>query len=352
MIAGNAHWCRLLGVIIVLVIVIHPFLCWRTAAEERHATTEGTAAAYHGTTIQPWDDPNRPLVIWYHNIHRDSPFALRTALSSGVITSVMVKAVHRNDFARSTFAAQKYRIAEAVTIARVYQVGVIWSRPLWPLYEMDGFSLDRIYDPNYYVSEIGSLRAEGRALGAIAVGLDTEPYANSPVNNVWRGNKTLTAEEEGRLVRIVEEVLRRTGPVDIVYPAGAIRQRGKHMATVLARLGRLRISGDTYYDVPDRIASINYPYEIFGAYINTTRINIERPHLPRFRPQDIFDKQDWWLSRRGVFLYPMEHQAAAVAAELVRFAASHPEIRGTKAMSSSPPRTIALPETDNKGPTP
>ncbi len=63
-------------------------------------------------------------VIWWHTAPTSSLEALRTALSSGLVTHALIKGMHRYDMHLSN-----RRITDAIAIVREFKdVKLIWSR--------------------------------------------------------------------------------------------------------------------------------------------------------------------------------------------------------------------------------
>jgi hypothetical protein len=276
-------------------------------------------------------DPNqKPIIIWFHSIHRDSTSTLRNALSSGLITHVIVKTAHRKDFVLEVFKKQEPMIPQCIDIAKRFNVKVIWSRSVWPYYVNDDVRLSYFFDAEYYINEIRILRQEAKALGAEYTSLDTEVYGYSPMQQYWRNRFELTPQQERSLKSAVDTVISTAGQVDFIYPGGYVR--GKHPANVLAGLGKIRIATDTYLQDDARLQSIRYKYDIFGAYVNTVRSDGEYK-WPYFLVSDIFNRSDLWAGKKGVMLYPKEHNSEAVARELVAYSRTLP-LKGTGGAAS------------------
>ena len=94
---------------------------------------------------------------------------------------------------------------------------------------------------------------------------------------------------------------------------------------MVARFAKNRISEHTYYDNKKILRDINYPYEIFGAYIDTVQENKVHPHLRRYRVSDIFEKSQRWSHKKGLWLYPREDNVTAVAKSLFEYRKAVPE---------------------------
>jgi hypothetical protein len=196
-------------------------------------------------------------------------------------------------------------------------VKVIWSRSIWPNHIIDDVRLSDYFDPDYYINEIKILRKETEKLGADYTSLDMEPYAYCPMQKLWRNRFSLSPQQERLLTDAMDKVFAAVGQVDFIYPGGYVRS--KHPANVFARLGKIRISTDTYYDNPDRLKLIKYPYDIFGLDVDTQRYNKHMPQLPFYLVSDIFERSELWSHKKGVFIYPNEHRALAVARALVEY---------------------------------
>ena len=262
-----------------------------------------------------------PVVIWYHNVHRDPPVALETAISSGLITHVIVKCIHRNDF---DYKKHPPTLA-ALKLAKNSDVTLIWSRPLWIMYDVANSRPDDLFDPAYYINEINMIRDEARAMGAQEVALDTEPYADSPLKKYLKGKVSLTNQQIATLKSVVDQVIKTVGKVDYIYPAGSNQKHHPH--NYISQLGASRIAEYTYYDNQKRLDKMRFAYEIFGAYVHTTKKNSKYPHLQYFLVPEIFEnKAALWSVKEGLFVYPMERHALAVAKEMVKFAQTPPAV--------------------------
>jgi hypothetical protein len=312
----NSLKCFGLLAVTVFLIAGYPCLCRADNKEGPSESTRNTA----------FNDPNeKPMIIWFHTIHRDSAKTLQTALSSGLITHVIVKAAHRKDFVLEKFRKQKVRIAQSVNIVKSFKVKAVWSRSIWPYYVNDDVHLSDYFDPNHYVNEIKILREEAETLGADYVAMDMEPYGYSPMKKLWRNRFSLSPEQEKLLIKAMDKVLDEAGKIEFIYPGGY--KRKKHPANYFARLGRIRISGDM---------NANFPYEVYKAYVNTVR-KTEDSKYTFLTVRDVFEKSEIWSNRKGLMIYPKEHNSNAVALELVRYARNLP-VRETDNGSSKDSR--------------
>jgi hypothetical protein len=149
-----------------------------------------------------------------------------------------------------------------------------------------------------------------------------EPYAYTPMQRYWRNRFSLSPQQERLLTDAMDKVLASVGQVDFICPGGYVR--AKHPANLLARIGKIRIATDTYYDSRERLKLIKYPYEIFGFDVDTKRYHKRHPQLPFYLVSDVFERSHLWSDKKGVFIYPNEHRAQAVARELVLYAETLP----------------------------
>ena len=258
---------------------------------------------------------SRPTVIWFHSGVANSIESLKVALSSGLITHVLLLDMHRAD----ADWKKSPDVLRAIAIVKQSQAKLIWSRDLWPYRNNAGITPAVLFDSKYYIQEIRALRAEAEAMGAPLVGLDLEPYGTSPLRQcLVKNNPALTAEQVKRLHSAVQEAISQVGRVDYVLPAG---QGGrKHPYEELALLGTARIAEATYYANDQRIKRVRHPYEVFGAFVSPHRYRAVNPKSPYFLVQDIFERTDLWSSRNQLFLYSRPEECLDVARDLVAYA--------------------------------
>jgi hypothetical protein len=271
--------------------------------------------------------PNEPpMIIWHYCAYRDSTESLRIALSSGLITHVSVGGtLHRKDrYYKKNPKILKANIKalEAVRIVKNSGAKLIWWRWLWPGYSIEQSSAEDLFDPDYYIQEIKILRAEGRALGADFVALDTEAYAHTPVGKYLRHKHGLNTKQREQLKLTIDKAVSIVGKVDILRPGGS--RYSLHPAQIIARLGRYRLSGITRLADEKKRKPIKYPYEIFAAYLNTVKINQSDPRFCYFLVPEIFENSHLWSDKKGLFLYPKEGNALAIAKELVAYSRKLP----------------------------
>lgn len=271
-----------------------------------------------------------PLVIWFHQVNRDSRKTLETALSSGMITHVIFYTSNRWT---GDVLQDPNRLADLTwAIGKLKEVGVksILVRNLWPTRPIGNLDHRILFDPNYYIQEITKLKQESRLYQTDYVGLDIEAYggARSPVGSYlrWVSDYRAKDSEIQNLKQVMAQVIQSAGTVDFLYPAGSMR--GRHFFNTLSELGRIRIAESTYYD-NEVWKSVRYPYEIFGVYISTRKNNPAQPDNPYYRVEDVFEQSARWSRTKGIFLYPKEDMAPAVAAALAAYSKTLPPAKKT-----------------------
>ncbi len=284
-----------------------------------------TVSNIHDTNApQPKD---KPIIIWFHNGVTDPIEALNTALSSGMITHVMIKYMHRAD----ADWKKKESVVQAIEIVKKSPAKLIWSRNLWPYRNQKDIQLKDFFDPNYYIREIQSVRSEAKQMGADFIALDLEAYADSIMKHYLIGRNRLSSKQRDELRIVVEKVVQTVGQVDFVYPGGFVRS--KHPWNILGRLGENRIAESTYYSDEERLKNVKFEYEIFGAYLNIVHENKKHPNLPFHLVPEIFEKSYRWSDKKGLFLYPKEGSALIVAKELLAYAKSLPNVKSVSTIN-------------------
>ncbi len=259
----------------------------------------------------------KPMIIWFHSGASNSPESLKLALSSGLITHVILLYMHRADADwKANTAVQK-----AIEIVKKSDAKLIWSRDLWPYYANAGIKLSDLFDPNYYIKEIRALRAEAKEIGAGFVSLDNEAYANSRMKHYLKGRRKLSHEDLDKLRAAIDKTVATVGKVDFTMHAG---WSSRPCVAILAQLGRNRICEETYWLDEERYKAIKYPYEIFGVYVNTVRKRPGKPNAPYFLVSDIFERAWLWSDTKGLFLFTDSKNAMAVAKELLAYANNLP----------------------------
>lgn len=247
-------------------------------------------------------------VIWYHNPRGHSPESLRVALSSKLITHVLVKPMHRFDMPLSDS-----RIQASIKIMHESEdVKFIWGQGLWPMYRHQDVTQRFIVDPDYYVREIRQIRKEMEIVGADFTALDTEPYGKSVMIPVIKGKNVDFTQIYPRIADAVRNATERVGKVDFVFPAGS--QNKLHPYNALAALGKKRIAEYTYYDNPTRLRRKGIPHDVPGFFVNTHRENAKYPQLPFFTIEQVFLRRELWEAKDAIFIYQGKHPDEAAQA--------------------------------------
>ncbi|MFX0203236.1 MAG: hypothetical protein ACFFCW_44600, partial [Candidatus Hodarchaeota archaeon] len=118
-----------------------------------------------------------PIIMWYHSGEQKNTLSLKTALSSGLITHVLVKYRNPSD---DTWHSKKW-VREAIEIVKKSDAKLVWGRDLWARWAVKDAKFADLFDSKYYIKQIQVLRAEAKEMRADLVFLDTEPYGNSPM---------------------------------------------------------------------------------------------------------------------------------------------------------------------------
>lgn len=257
-----------------------------------------------------------PIIIWFHNAGADSIEALKVALLSGIPNHVMIYYRYRGEVTR--WQENPRQILQAIQLVKASSAKLIWSRCLWPYWDQSNIKPEDFFDPNYYINEIKILRAEAKRIGADFVALDIEAYGDSIMKAPIGRGDWLWGDQLDIMQSMVDAVIQAVGQVDFIYPGGNAR-RPNAPWNFLAVLGENRISEDTYYDNPERLALVTYPYEIFGAYVNIVKERAGYPDKPHFLVPEIFDRAELWSDKKGLFLYSKEGLALEVAKELLAY---------------------------------
>ena len=264
---------------------------------------------------------SQPIIIWHWSSYYDDLEPLRLALSTGLITHVSIGMMSRRD----SDYTKDLKVLSAIKMVKNSGAKLIWLHWLWPAYHIEQSRPEDLFDPNFYIQEIRFIRAEADKIGADFVAFDTEPYGNTPMFAYKKKEIILEAKDLQRLKATIKEVIDTVGKVDFILPEGWPGNLPPH--DIIAELGTNRISSGVSYFNYKRIKSVKVPYEIFGVYVNTTRENKGYPELPFFLVSDIFDNSYLWSNKKGIFLYPRERNAEAVARELVKYARSLPAVK-------------------------
>lgn len=268
-----------------------------------------------------------PAIIWFHAVKTNSLESLRLALDSHLPNHVMVSYMHRLDAAWE----QSDEALKAIEMVRQSGARLIWCRGLWPYYKNQGIGLRTLGDPNYYVQEIRTLRAEARAMKADGVALDVEPYGHSPIKSWFKSGGGLTHRERMALQEAVQAALAEVGQVDFVLPAGSLRR--DHPYNVLSSLGESRISETTYTQQDGKARSVPYPYEIFGAHVSSRKWSFASAGRTCFLVQELLDRSQVWSDKQGLFLYASGAECLKVARDLHEYGQAV-LARGTRTLAS------------------
>jgi len=267
--------------------------------------------------------PEKPMIIWFHNGGFSSISSLKTAISSGLISHVLILYKHRNDGDWQSNSD----VLHAIKIVKESDTKLIWCRDLWPWYKLGTTGPKDLFDSLYYIREIKYLRDEGTEMGADLLAFDIEPYANSPMKLYLKSKNRvrLSKEKLSQLRLMIKKVILTSGKVDLVLPAASISL--DHPYNILSELGKLRVSEHTYYDNEKTIRNLKYPYEIFGAYLSPHKRNEKSPLSPYFLANEIFDKSYLWSERKGVFIYTSPKNSLAVAKAMTLYARTLPILK-------------------------
>ena len=81
----------------------------------------------------------QPQIIWFHSVSSNDPASLKLALSSGMVSHVLMLYMHRND---ADFRDEK--VQYATRLVKAYGAKLIWCRDLWPYYKNGACYVDQI----------------------------------------------------------------------------------------------------------------------------------------------------------------------------------------------------------------
>ncbi len=264
----------------------------------------------------------KPIVIWFYGGQHKSTKSLEVALRSDLITHVMVLYMNRKD---GTWYSKK-AVYKAIQIVKKSDAKLIWCRSLWPYYNIEGSGKEDLFDAEYFIQEIATVRAEAKQMGADFAALDIEANANSPLKSYLGGRDRIRMKQEqlSRIELAVDAAIAKVGRVDFVLPAASTAK--DHPWNILVKFGKLRISEHTYYDNEKFIKKLKYPYDIFGAFLSPVKANKKWPKKPYFLPSEIFEKSHYWSNKKGLFLYTSKPKSVTVAEMLVEYTQELPVI--------------------------
>jgi hypothetical protein len=298
---------------ILAVLFLHGVACSQPPARSQDSQPASSMARGPAESgfVRP---PDKPHVIWFHSGACNSTESLDTALSSDLITHVLILHMHAAD----ADWQKSPRVLRAIRTVKRSSAKLIWCRDLWPYYKTSGVSRDAMFDPKYYIGEINRLRGEAKAMGADAVALDVEPYGHSPIKELLKSGRRFEPAQLATLRDAVKQAVDRVGQVDYLLPAGSMNKA--HPYNILAGLGKARISENTYYANEQTIRNIKYPYEVFGVHLSTARERTINPQAPYFLVSDIFGRSDLWSDKNQLFLYSTSKDSLGVARQLADYA--------------------------------
>ncbi len=277
--------------------------------------------------VQEIDDSNapqpkdKPIIIWFHNVPMTKAVILEKAISNGIISHVLLLYQHRLDAPLT--GAMLDRTMQAAAVCKKYDTKIIWARTLWPTHNVESFRYSDFFDPNYYARAIKEVQLEARAIGAEFTGIDIEPYGSFPFKKQLLRGGVGSGKEYEPLVSAVKEAVSMSGQVDFVMPTYTASPR--YIYNVVVELGKWKIAEHTYFDNPKKINDRRRPFDIFGAYISTTKRNRRNPKTPFFTAKEILERQELWAHKRGLMLYPKEDEIKAVANQLSQIKTIVPE---------------------------
>lgn len=249
----------------------------------------------------------RPMIIWWGALV-DDPINIELAVSSGIFSHAVI--VDRCDLQRR----RPWLLAnfpKAVAACKRHNVKIIWTRWLYPSQPIKGLEFEDIFEASYYINRIRRIKYEAERFGFACVAFDAEPYANSPAMALKIRN--LTKPEFVKLNAAIKTAVEVAGHVDFVIPEGA-PSFSLHLYDATRNLGKLVIATQTYYDIPPdhpKKAGKLRPYDIFGAYVSVTKQNTRHPEWPLFTPREILQRQDLWVRKKGLMVFPEENRKVA-----------------------------------------
>lgn len=263
--------------------------------------------------------PSRPMIILWSRF-QEGPEVLRTFLSSGIFSHVMLANKHEFDNPMVNILKDT-SLEKALAYCREKDVKIVWVRWLYPGFQLRDLKLEDFFTADYYINRIRNIRREAKQIGADMVALDAEPYASSPLNPLkTQVRNKLSRKDFEKMHSAIKKAIAVEGKVEFVLPGGS--RFGDHIYDATRPLGKLSIGEHTYYDESWR-QKAKIPYDIFGAYVNTSKENRKKPKLKFFTPQEILERQELWAHKKGLFIYPGSRENAA------RIAREFSKIRGT-----------------------
>jgi hypothetical protein len=301
-------------VVIVLMLLLVASLTYAADGSQNAPNMVGNK----GEAAEP---PAKPMIIWWARLEDDHE-TLRLAISSGIFSHVMLRGLHRFD--RPDYSTNS-NLKKALNLCKKKGVKVIWTRWLYPGYEVNNFRFEDIFDAQYYVQQLREIRKEAKLMGIDLVAFDAEPYGNSPLKPLkLYPPRKLSETEFNALNNAVKNAIKVEGQVDFILPAGTGLPR--HLYNATRSLGKLVIAEHTYRDIPAKIKDKRRPYDIFGAYVSVTKKDPTGQKTPVFTPKEILERQTLWAHKKGLFVYPshVPDISAAVALEFSKIKTIRP----------------------------
>ncbi|MBU0718593.1 MAG: hypothetical protein KJ749_10125, partial [Planctomycetes bacterium] len=276
--------------------------------------TEYTSRSIHVNTSSGNPAAPEPIVIWWHPWHFDLEI-LETVLASGVVTHVMIDGGDR-----CGAYYEEAVVHEAIAMCQANGVKTIWSLNLWNSFtELP--TLDDTVDPSYYVAAMEEINAEANLIGADYSAMDCETYSGVPFDAVFE--EALPQEHFDAMSAAIEQAARQVR-VDFIYPAGT-PFAPLYVNNTYRPLGRIRIAASTYYDAPYKICRLDYPFEVFGAFVKPFTERPDHAWNPYFLPYDIVSRRYYWSQAsgasgavNGLWLYSgVEEDEARISADML-----------------------------------
>jgi hypothetical protein len=276
------------------------------------------------TVESPFSDvpEKRPMIIWFQDIET-GPEALDLALSSGFFSHVLLEGVNYLD-RQDYYTVPKFR--KSLEVLRNHkEVKIIWCRWLFPGHNLDNFKLEDVFDANYYIRQIQHIREEAKLMGADLFAFDAEPYVKCPL--LALPNRRIPENKFDTMREAIRAAVQRVGKVDFVLPAPFIFSGSlKHLYEATSEIAGNTIAEHTYRDVPGMRDDKRRPYDIFGAYVNITKIDPNNPNMPFFTPKEILERQELWSHKKGLLIFPgLYDKAIPVAREFSKISSIRPK---------------------------
>ncbi len=196
---------------------------------------------------------------------------------------------------------------KAMDTCKEYGVPMILFRFL---FDPSGAPISNLTDPAYLITKIADLKAECKRLGIEHGGFETEAYGrDTPLHEYMKGT-SFTAPDYDECVGACKTASNVAGWVWGITPAGkgARKVQGQNIyrwhpySGLCQNLAHNWIGQGTYYDRPREIedATEDYPFNVAGMFVSTTKDNPNSPSKRFFVPSDVVtDRRDVWDQTRG-----------------------------------------------------